>query len=376
MSTVEVVGADADWKKEVKKEIGELNRKFDKLMSTLQNGPQNQQQGNQQGQRTHEVNQVHGQGKKHVNAVETEWRKVTEEDLVEKEGESKTKESKEKSEESDQVKEDKENALEDMKILQEMCRKNKAPTPDMVRLTVKASEALLGTLPKKERDHGSPLMTVTEGDVIIRNTLLDLEASVNVLPGYLYDNYKNEELEPAKTYESLEDAPALILGRPFLATAGAVMDCKTGDMDISFGTRKRRLNMFGCPISLPPGYDDKYLNNRPLMAPREKDKGRNQVQGNGIDEEEILWEAKRHPLATVDKMQLLDILEMMELKHQQYEKDTRCREAKVFQILDAQQQWISQVSDRMTQRTTLLATLVHDFAPAMKRMMPSEEREE
>ncbi|KAI3700820.1 hypothetical protein L2E82_45458 [Cichorium intybus] len=371
VSTAAAVGADADWKKEVKKEIGELNRKFDRLMSTLQNGLQNQQQGGQQGQRTQEVHQVHGQGKKHVNAIDIEWRKLTEEDLVEKEGESKNEKSKEKSDESDQVKEDKgvqkdeqpvvagikkkkdkkvnkkqdmpskpngpsinqplwdelKNAPEDTKILQEMCEKNgifKTPTPGMVRLTVKASEALLGTLPKKERDPGSPLITVTVWDVIIRNTLLDLGASVNVLPGYLYDKYKNEELEPAKMvlqladqstkvsrgkltnvivkvgdffypvdflvmeYESLEDAPVLILGRPFLAIAGAVMDCKTGDMDIFFGTWKRRLNMFGCLISLPPGYNDKYLNNSPFMAPKEKDNGRNQGQGNGSDGEEIL----------------------------------------------------------------------------------------
>ncbi|KAI3503606.1 hypothetical protein L1887_32052 [Cichorium endivia] len=155
------------------------------------------------------------------------------------------------------------NAPEDMKILQEMCKKNekfKVPTPKMVRLTVKASEALLGTLPKKEKDSGSPLITVSKGEVIIRNTLLDQGASVNVLQGYLYDKYKNEELEPAKTvlqladqstkvsrgkltnvivkvgdffypidflvmeYESLEDAPALSLGCPFLETVGAVMD--------------------------------------------------------------------------------------------------------------------------------------------------------
>ncbi|KAI3506371.1 hypothetical protein L1887_28728 [Cichorium endivia] len=334
--------------------------------------------------------------------------------LVRKEEEFKTEEGKDESEESDPVKEDKEvqmdeqpivagikkkkdkkmkkrqevpskptgpsinqpiwdelkNAPEDTRILQEMCEKNgkcKTPTPDMVRLTIKASEALLGTLPKKERDLGSPLITVTVGDVIIRNTLLDLGASVNVLSGYLYDKYKNEELEPAKTvlqladqstkvswgkltnvivkvgdffypldflvmeYESLEDAPALILGRPFLATAGAVMDCKTGDLDISFGTRKRRLNMFGCPISLPSGYDDKYLNSIPLMAPGTTDKGKNQSQGNGRKEEEILRETKRHPLSTVDKVQLLDMLEMMELKHQQYEKDTQCREAKWYE---------------------------------------------
>ncbi|KAI3709665.1 hypothetical protein L2E82_39431 [Cichorium intybus] len=100
------------------------------------------------------------------------------------------------------------NAPEDTIILQEMCEKNgksKTPTPDTVRLTIKASEALLRTLPKKEKDHGSPLITATVGDVVIRNTLMDLGASVNVLSGYLYDKYKNEELEPAKTVLQLAD---------------------------------------------------------------------------------------------------------------------------------------------------------------------------
>ena len=70
---------------------------------------------------------------------------------------------------------------------------------------MRASEALLGTLPKKEKDPGSPLITTTVGDVVIRNTLLDLGASVNILPGYLYDKYKNEEIEPAEVVLQLAD---------------------------------------------------------------------------------------------------------------------------------------------------------------------------
>ncbi|KAI3723870.1 hypothetical protein L2E82_35631 [Cichorium intybus] len=275
---------------------------------------------------TIEVNLTHGQraGKEHVNTVDAEWRKVTLENLLESGNEagSKEEEVKEEVESEKENREDKElkeipvekeaqpeenkdgqeekqptidelkNAPEDTRILREMCEKNgksNIPTPDTVRLTIKASEALSGTLPKKEKDPGSPLITATVGDVVIQNTLLDLGASVNVLPGYLYDKYKNEELEPAKTvlqladqstrvsrgkltnvivkvgnffypvdflvmeYESQEDAPALILGHPFLATASAIIDCKTRDLDIFFGSRKRRLNMFGSPISLPLG---------------------------------------------------------------------------------------------------------------------------
>ncbi|KAI3701136.1 hypothetical protein L2E82_45781 [Cichorium intybus] len=61
-STAAAVGVDADWKKEVKKEISELNRKFDRLLATLQNGPPNSSQEGQGGPKMQEANQVYGQG--------------------------------------------------------------------------------------------------------------------------------------------------------------------------------------------------------------------------------------------------------------------------------------------------------------------------
>ncbi|KAI3516107.1 hypothetical protein L1887_15017 [Cichorium endivia] len=348
-----------------------------------------------------EVNQNHTQRaeKEHVNAVdscipEKVWRNVTVEDLMGTENKD-------------------EEAPEESRILKEMCKekeKVKVHTPEKVRLRVKASEDLLGTFPKKEKDPGSPYNTVTVGDVIIRNTLLDLGANVNILPGYLYDKYKNEELEPAKTvlqladqstkvsrgkltnvivkvgdffylvdflvmeYESLEDAPTLILGRPFLATAGAVMDCKKGDLDITFGKRKRRQNMFGCQMTLPLGYDNQYMNGRPLIIPRTDRRSRkNENRDNEGEDKEILWNAKRHPLASVDKLQLLEMIEMMVKRHQAYAKDARNRESKVFHILDAQQQRINQVSDRMTQLTTLMATILHDVAPEIGKLVSKKE---
>ncbi|KAI3709664.1 hypothetical protein L2E82_39430 [Cichorium intybus] len=62
VGTAAAVGSDADWKKDVKKEISGLNKKFDRLVSTLQNGPQSQSQGGQGGPKTQEANQVYGQG--------------------------------------------------------------------------------------------------------------------------------------------------------------------------------------------------------------------------------------------------------------------------------------------------------------------------
>ncbi|KAI3492941.1 hypothetical protein L1887_42436 [Cichorium endivia] len=598
VGTAAAVGAEADWKKEVKKEIGDLNKKFDRLMATLQNGPPSPSQGGQGGPKTQEVNQVYGQGqgqynngrpyrpynqgqqqnfrpnnhqgqssnqprtyppannnnssngntngnrgpnnaanhaagtqeemitkmyemvtstqqqsqanaraianmerqigqmaenkqkrddgklpsttevnpthgqragKEHVSTVESEWRKVTLEDLFEvgeqeeKEealGRSESEEDKDKGspvEEGTQpeieVREEEQSAVagikqkkkdkkgkkkqeapktagpfinkprwdelkdapEDTRILQEMCEqngKNTVPTPKTVRLTVKASEALLGTLPKKEKDPGSPLITTTVGDVVIRNTLLDLGASVNILPGYLYDKYKNEEIEPAKVvlqladqstkvfrgkltnviikvgdffypvdflvmeYESLDDAPALILGRPFLATAGAVIDCKTGDVDISFGTNKRRLNVFGNPVSLPSDNDSEERDRKVLMEPGVRSKKKIWTRTGEGGKEEILKETRNHPLATVEKEQLLDMIEMLELRHQQYEKESKEREANVFKLLKAQQQWISGVNDRMSQLTSLMTRMVDEFVPSFQQMASRVQQQE
>ncbi|KAI3509183.1 hypothetical protein L1887_24260 [Cichorium endivia] len=222
-----------------------------------------------------EVNPNHTQwaGKEHVNAVdsctpEKVWRKVTMEDLmgtenkdegIQKEGQStvaglkkKKKTARLKRKESapsepsinqplwDELKD----AREESRTLKEICKekeKIKVPTPEKVRLTVEASKALL-----------------------------DLGASVNILPGYLYDKYKNEELEPAKTVLQLADQ----------------------------STKK----------------------------------------------------AKGHPLASVDKLQLLEMIEMMEKRQQAYTKDARNKESKVFQFLDAQQQWINQKWGSLSQR--------------------------
>ncbi|KAI3700110.1 hypothetical protein L2E82_44727 [Cichorium intybus] len=101
-------------------------------------------------------NRTQRAGKEHVNSVETEWRSVTMEDLVGKESENK--------DEKDVQKEEQSTVAGDTRILKEICERNeqiKMPTPVTVRLTVKASEALLGTLPKKEKEPGSPLITVT-----------------------------------------------------------------------------------------------------------------------------------------------------------------------------------------------------------------------
>ncbi|KAI3504155.1 hypothetical protein L1887_32700 [Cichorium endivia] len=197
------------------------------------------------------------------------------------------------------------NAPEDNRILKEMYKENeqiKMPTPETVRLIGKASEALLGTL---------PLLSLWPGG----HTGTDFRTTI-------------------------------------LSDSWAVMDCKTGDLDITFGTRKRRLNMFGFPMRLPPGDDNPYLNSKPLMAPRANDKGRNQRKDNESESEdkEILWKSRGHLLTTSDKQQIFDRMEAMERKYQEDARDLRNREAKAFQLLSTQQQWISHVRIHSTRQ--------------------------
>ncbi|XP_076934623.1 uncharacterized protein LOC143600977 [Bidens hawaiensis] len=112
--------------------------------------------------------------------------------------------------------------------------------------------------------------------------LLDLGAGVSILPGSLYDQYDFGPLRKADTTVVLADLtlklprgivtdvivmiedfyypvdflvldyvtvdpkrqPNVILGRPFLATADALINCRTGIVDMAFGNKNLRLDVF------------------------------------------------------------------------------------------------------------------------------------
>ncbi|XP_076954069.1 uncharacterized protein LOC143628334 [Bidens hawaiensis] len=112
--------------------------------------------------------------------------------------------------------------------------------------------------------------------------VLDLGAGVSILPGGLYDQYDFGLLRKADTTVVLADLtlklprgimtnvivmiedfyypvdflvleyvtvdskrqPNVILGRPFLATANALINCRTEVVDMDFGNKNLRLNVF------------------------------------------------------------------------------------------------------------------------------------
>ncbi|XP_022019322.1 uncharacterized protein LOC110919357 [Helianthus annuus] len=159
-------------------------------------------------------------------------------------------------------------------------RHNKLPKP--VDLISHMSAVLSSALPQKAQDPGDPLIPIQIGTFKIERALLDLGACVSILPRSLYDQY---DFGPLKKFDTpvvladqtpthprgmvedvivkvddcyypvdflvvdyvgcVEDTqPVVILGRPFLATANAIINCATGTVSMKFGDRELNLNVF------------------------------------------------------------------------------------------------------------------------------------
>jgi hypothetical protein len=165
-------------------------------------------------------------------------------------------------------------------------------------LTKQVSSILQCKLPIKYKDPGCSTIAFMIGVSQINRALLDLGASVNLLPYSVYLRLGLGELKPTtvtlqladrsmkrlrgiiedvlikidKFYlpvdfividtESVHDVVnqiPVILGRPFLATANTLINCRMGVMKISFGNMTVELNIFNIN-SQPLEYDK----NRPM----------------------------------------------------------------------------------------------------------------
>ncbi|KAK1440276.1 hypothetical protein QVD17_06101 [Tagetes erecta] len=169
------------------------------------------------------------------------------------------------------------------KYLKDLCtQKRHNKLPKKLDLTAHVSAVLSGSLPPKLKDPGAPLISIQVGDFKTNRALLDLGASVSILPGSLYDQYDFGPLQKADTTVVLADLtlklprgivndviikvgefyypvdflvldyessikgkqPNVILGRPFLRTANAQINCGDGSVVMTFGNRKLRFNVF------------------------------------------------------------------------------------------------------------------------------------
>nr|CAN77576.1 hypothetical protein VITISV_010413 [Vitis vinifera] len=137
--------------------------------------------------------------------------------------------------------------------------------------------------PVKYKDPGYPTISVSIGGTCVEKALLDLGASVNLLPYSVYKQLGLGELKPTSITLSLTDRSVkiprgiiehvlvqvdkfyypvdfvvldtdpifkgtnyvpIILGRPFLATSNAIINCRNGVMQFTFGNMTLELNIF------------------------------------------------------------------------------------------------------------------------------------
>ena len=150
-------------------------------------------------------------------------------------------------------------------------------------LTEQVSAIIQSKNPVKYKDPGSPTISVNIGGTCIDKALLNLGANVNLLPYSVYKQLGLGELKPTnitlsladrsvkipkgivedvlvkvdKFYypvdfivldtEPIENGPnhvPIILGRPFLATTNAIINCRNGVMQLTFGNMTLELNIF------------------------------------------------------------------------------------------------------------------------------------
>ena len=170
------------------------------------------------------------------------------------------------------------------KFLKDLCTiKKGSGIEKKAFLTEQVSAIIQSKNPVKYKDPGSPTISVKIGGTCIDKSLLDLGASVNLLPYSVYKKLGLGELKPTnitlsladrsvkipkgivedvlvkvdKFYypvdfvvldtEPIENGPnhvPIILGRPFLATTNAIINCRNGVMQLTFGNMTLELNIF------------------------------------------------------------------------------------------------------------------------------------
>nr|GEX57994.1 hypothetical protein [Tanacetum cinerariifolium] len=103
-------------------------------------------------------------------------------------------------------------------------RKLKATLPKKIELTEHVNVVLSNSLPPKFKDPGAPLILVVVGNITIKKALLDLDASINILPVSLVDKHIY-----TPSFKTLDMAALYILDKLSEAAGSAILEDKMKD---------------------------------------------------------------------------------------------------------------------------------------------------
>ncbi|KAL3579616.1 hypothetical protein D5086_017451 [Populus alba] len=179
------------------------------------------------------------------------------------------------------------------KFLKDLCTvKRKLNVKKKAFLAEQVSVILQNNNALKYKDPGCPTISCFIGEHKIERALLDLGANVNLLPYSVFQSLNLSELKPTSITLLLADRSVkvpreivedvlvqvdkfiypvdfvvldtqpveacnsipVILGRPFLATSNALINCRNGLMKLSFGNMTLEMNIFN--IYKQPGDDN------------------------------------------------------------------------------------------------------------------------
>ena len=170
------------------------------------------------------------------------------------------------------------------KFLKDLCSvKRKLGVNKDAFMTEQSTSLIRNNLPPKYKDPRRPTISIVVGNLKLGHALVDLGASVNLLPYSVYVELRIGELEPTNITLQLADCSVkiprgivkdvlvqvdkfyfpmdfsvldtqplvnqgtqfpVILGRPFLATANTIIHYRGGLMTLSFGNMTVNLNIF------------------------------------------------------------------------------------------------------------------------------------
>ncbi|XP_062170431.1 uncharacterized protein LOC133876162 [Alnus glutinosa] len=116
-------------------------------------------------------------------------------------------------------------------------------SPEKILLTEQVSSLIQQIVAPKIKDPGAPTISCIIGDHAIEKALLDLGPDVTIRVDKFYFPVNFIVLDTEPVPDPTKPIP-VILGRPFLATANACINCRTGEMKVIFADMKVRLNIF------------------------------------------------------------------------------------------------------------------------------------
>jgi hypothetical protein len=246
------------------------------------------------------------------------------------------------------------------KVIKDLCTvKRKHHLKKTAFLTEQVSAIIQHKVPPKYKDPGCPTISCTIGEYLVERALLDLGASINLLPFTVYQQMGLGDLKPTSMTLQLADRSVrtpkgmvedvlikienfyypvdfiildteptlhpdngipIILGRPFLATANALINCRNGRMKITFGSMTAELNIFNVNPQQLVDEECEYVNF--IEATPQEEFNKNCLSNsfetlpvNSIVFNELKPAAKLFDSSLLDSLQILEEEQVIEAKN-------------------------------------------------------------